>query len=207
MLRLLFQPLWTALLLSVLPIFVIRAQPYDDSGLRGLVAPGNCIAPCFMDIQPGVTTMAEAVATLEQHTWANAVLANMPLDIRGYGPVAIMPPSWDWSGAQPGWIDPAADGQSWVINDKIDYLEVRTHFRLGDVRLLLGRPDAEEMRAWEDRQGTVFIYSAWYEEARLEVLIRGLCPVGRLSHRPVTLRLRATPPESALFRQHAECPD
>ncbi len=62
-----------ALLLSVvflLPVLLIRAQPYDDSDLRAfLTPPEDCPAPCFMDIRPGMTTAEEAVSILDAHPW------------------------------------------------------------------------------------------------------------------------------------------
>ncbi len=58
-----------ALLLSglfLLPVLLIRAQPYDDGGLRAfLTPPEDCPAPCFMGIRPGVTTTEEALEILK----------------------------------------------------------------------------------------------------------------------------------------------
>ena len=60
---------WILLLwgLFLLPVLLIRAQPYDDSELRAfLTPPEGCPAPCFMGIRPGVTTVEEVTAILGQ---------------------------------------------------------------------------------------------------------------------------------------------
>jgi len=46
------------IVLFTIPLLLIRAQPYDDANLRAfLTPPDGCPAPCFMGIQPGVTTV------------------------------------------------------------------------------------------------------------------------------------------------------
>lgn len=51
--------------LAVLPILLIRAQPYE-SGHLGLflIPPEDCRTPCFMGVRPRQTTVAQAVAML-----------------------------------------------------------------------------------------------------------------------------------------------
>ncbi|MBZ0299691.1 MAG: hypothetical protein K8J31_08130, partial [Anaerolineae bacterium] len=51
-----------------LPIFAIRAQPFEDRAVQALVQP-DCPPPCFMGIRPGVTTMREAVSMLPANAW------------------------------------------------------------------------------------------------------------------------------------------
>ena len=68
---------WMMILSGVLllPILLIRAQPYDDSKLRAfLTPPKGCPAPCFMGIRPGVTTTEEAIAILEDHEWLPEII-------------------------------------------------------------------------------------------------------------------------------------
>lgn len=192
-------------MILLLPALLIRAQPYDDAGLRSFLFPAGCAAPCFVGVQPGRTSVEDAVALLDHHAWIETLMADIPLVIRGYGPVAMLPPSWVWSGAQPAWVDTSASGQTWVMNDRIDYVEIKTRLRLGEVWLILGRPDREQISTWEDQQEAVFLYSAWYDAPQLEVLIEGACPMQSLLNRPVTLRLRATAPEDGFFQQYAAC--
>lgn len=57
------------IILFAAALTIIRAQPYDDHQLRELLLPAGCPAPCFMGIQPGVTTVEEAVKILEASEW------------------------------------------------------------------------------------------------------------------------------------------
>src|SRR5688572_21189914 len=53
-------------LLFTIPILLIHAQPYDDSQLRMfLTPPDGCPSPCFMNIQPGITTLRDAAQYLK----------------------------------------------------------------------------------------------------------------------------------------------
>jgi hypothetical protein len=121
--------------LFALAIGVIRAQPYDDGGLRGFLfnSPG-CETipddePCFIGIRPGVTTADEAVAILEAHEWVGIV--------NDFGGVI----NWRWSGRQPFLIDDADMGTLFVGNGNIQRVEIGyTFIKLGDLSILLGIP-------------------------------------------------------------------
>jgi hypothetical protein len=207
MLRFVFRPALLLLSLLLPPVLLIQAQPYDASALNALlVYSSNCAAPCFLDIEPGVTGSEEAIAALEGHPWVDRVIAHVPQVIRGYGPVAILPPVWSWTGSPPAWVDRAVEGQTWVMNNTIDYLELKTHLRLGDWQLTLGQPDIEMLRAWEDGARVVFIYSAWYDRSQIELIVRGNCPAGHLFEYPVTVRFRTAAPDFDRFMQYAACP-
>jgi hypothetical protein len=53
-------------LLFMLPILLIRAQPYNASLLRSALLPEDCAPPCFMGLRPGDTTLSEAIHFFEQ---------------------------------------------------------------------------------------------------------------------------------------------
>lgn len=81
----------------IVPVLLIRAQPYDDRPLRALLTPASgCAPPCFMGLQPGRTTIWEALEVLR----------------------------WEWSGAQPALIDPANQGKAWVLDDTVVSIDV-----------------------------------------------------------------------------------
>jgi hypothetical protein len=43
-------------------IGLVRARPYDDPEMRGfLTPPQGCAAPCFLGVQPGVTSVDDAI--------------------------------------------------------------------------------------------------------------------------------------------------
>ena len=45
-------------------LFFIHAQPYDGHAVRAVLLADNCAKPCFMGIQPGVTTPQQALSQL-----------------------------------------------------------------------------------------------------------------------------------------------
>lgn len=110
---------------------LVRARPYDDPLLRAfLTPPEGCTAPCFLGVQPGVTSLDEAVTILEANRW----IADVEPSARFY--------DLHWSGAQPDFID--ADSLNYFMGDSrvVGQIRLRTRLRLGDVYSLLGVPDA-----------------------------------------------------------------
>ncbi len=66
MLRLIHKRIFVAWGLCLMPILLIRAQPFDDSHLYRLFeSPPDCAQPCLLGIQPGVTSITEAQTILE----------------------------------------------------------------------------------------------------------------------------------------------
>lgn len=65
MLQLVMRLALVVVVVCVVPVALIRAQPVDDSEIRAFLAlPERCPAPCFMGIRPGVTRGHEALAIL-----------------------------------------------------------------------------------------------------------------------------------------------
>jgi hypothetical protein len=100
-----------ALKLALIPLCLltaallfIRVQPYDDAELRAfLTPPDGCMTPCFLGIQPGITTVEKAIELLEAHEWVQEVRK----PISPFGEVNAL--EWTWSGRQPRWINPLSD--------------------------------------------------------------------------------------------------
>jgi hypothetical protein len=124
-------------------IGLIRLQPFDNTKFRAVLMPDDCASPCFMGIQPGVTTLRETLVALERHPWATNI--ENETTITGYR--IIM---WDWSGEQPPWIDATQKGYIGLMNDRPDsrvqVLRMSIFVPLGHVWLLHGRPDTTH---WE----------------------------------------------------------
>ncbi len=116
----------TLLLLSIAMI-IIRAQPYQENrALRALLAPEGCEMPCFMGIRPGVTTVDEALALLENNDWVTNVHTSQSGIV------------WDWTGKQPDFI--RTDMQPTIIYDPrnlVDLLWLYTSEPLGDMLITL----------------------------------------------------------------------
>ena len=63
----------------------LRAQPYEDGGLRQTLFPADCASPCFMGIRPGVTTHAEALDLLQANPWVTERRADLQRSGIGMG--------------------------------------------------------------------------------------------------------------------------
>lgn len=136
------------LVLLILPpllgtLAVIRAQPYDDDNLRalfdsglgtGMSAGDNCAAPkpapCLLGIQPGVTDLTTVETLLEAHPWIGVIRYARGMAMNSGFLL------WTWSGAQPAFIDGGVDGKLWIQNGRVQWLEVATRYRFGDLWLI-----------------------------------------------------------------------
>jgi hypothetical protein len=178
-----------ALLLS-LPIFAIRAQPYDDSELRAfLMPPEGCPAPCFMGIRPGLTTTQAATAILgAQPLLANTIAPNPPNGIR-------------FRANRPqGLVEDTVFSYLRVESNMIQWLRVQTNISLGDVWAAYGQPD------WGSRvytMGSSYIYYAiGYNQADISFefainIERGQIDIQDIYRQKVTLRIGNTMKEYA----------
>jgi hypothetical protein len=81
------------LLLFVLVLVVIHAQPRDDSALRSFFTPPEgCAAPCFAGIRIGETPHADVIRLLHAQPWIGMVFDS---------PTYI---TWTWNGQQPSFV-------------------------------------------------------------------------------------------------------
>ncbi len=189
MLRLLLRPLCAALLLSVLPMVVIRAQTHDDSSLRAfLTPPEGCLAPCFMGIRPGVTSTQEAIALLREHAWVERIEANEnQVDTRGrllYGTL-----TWTWSDAAPAEIDRTEQGRIFFNQPDPFYnalvvhsIQIQTRVRTFRVQEWFGPPDYS-MVSYQNRH-LGYAVSYFLEDVPAAVMIstRMTCPANLLNY-------------------------
>lgn len=160
--------------LFVLAIGVIRAQLYDDGGLRDFLfnSPG-CEnipddQPCFMGIQLGVTTIEEASSLLAIHPWLTEV------DIRDYedGDYYI---SWlTWSGYQPRIITDASGGHIILSENIVSEIALSPRITFGELWLLLGSPTTGQDYSYADEPN--FYFTADFEREGIGVLNRIPCP-------------------------------
>jgi hypothetical protein len=54
-------------------VVLVHAQPPDDHDVSSLLINHNCASPCFIGIQPGLTTVSDAVKLLENHAWVQNI--------------------------------------------------------------------------------------------------------------------------------------
>ena len=164
---------WTVLLtlLFVLPVALIRAQPYNDSDLRAfLTPPAGCPAPCFMGIRTGVTTADEAVAILESHEWIRATQEY-------YEEIVLTDLVLEWKPSSPGWLDKAGNGRLGFEQGVVESIVIATRLGLGDVLLILGNPDNEQVVSYQDGATRILAYITSYNNFGVTVSIFEACPV------------------------------
>lgn len=183
---------WAILLTIIfaLPIFILRALPYEDRASRALVQE-NCTAPCFMNIRPGVTTMQDAVYVLGSHAWVangsdgfSALVRSAVFYDAGIPRTVI---DLRWSAAAPEWIDAAQPGGLSVEDREVLDVMVETHLSLGEIILAFGEPDESWFVASNNSSVRRFEYRAWYASEGMLVIAPGLCPVQHYYHSPVRI--------------------
>lgn len=121
-----------------LAMWAMQERPYDNRGLKAILqTPDGCSAPCFLGIQPGVTTGDEALQLLRQQEWVDSNNLTAWTD-----PMSRMSwISWVWNGKQPeGLVHGGYLDYSTYENRLVRVLIVSSSFNLGDLVLSLGQP-------------------------------------------------------------------
>lgn len=167
--------LWRmALLLSgllLLPVLLIRAQPYEASGVQtGLQLSSDCPAPCVMGIRPGVTSESELIAILRRHPWV------VP---GSFGEGSSTALAWQWSEAAPAWINPQRRGSVGLYEGRVHILVIETTINWGDLVLAFGWPDRYRMVSAMERLPDLSAYhyqhQAWYAARHMAAVADVYC--------------------------------
>jgi hypothetical protein len=156
MLRMLAKSALVLLLLCVTAVSLIRAQPRDERTLRAFLAPPEgCVSPCWEGIRVGVSSGEQAMTLLRRQSWASNVRVARRID-------AV---TWRWNGALPALIDPEGRGIVSVGGDSVvTSVALATEIALGDLVLLLGKPDRIVRFPYGD---VVAVYDAAWLEIRV----------------------------------------
>ncbi len=168
--------LWPVLLFTVL-LMMIRIRPYDDHEARQLLLPDGCPAPCFIGIQPGISTAKDALKQLEASTWITNI-DDLTRGSQGYI-------RWDWSDQKPEWISDDTKGKLWIVENLVDTITIYSDFVLGETQLALGLPEGELVDPTQNRSGTSSLYTAFYNQKGLQLKIWQPCNVVEPYLRPV----------------------
>ncbi len=153
-------------------LLVIRVQPYDNDELREALLAENCPAPCFMGIQPGVTTAEEAVAILEASAWVADYEYDPTL------PLIRM----TWSDQSPAWLNNEGSYNGsvmWVTEGVIDAFMLDTTLTLSDFLLAVGPPEGQRITLNYLEGGSYLFYTAFYARLGLSTTVQGDCNEGR----------------------------
>ncbi len=151
------------LLFSGALVLMIQGTPWDGHDLLLALEPSDCAAPCFMGIQPGVTSGSVAYDRLQTHAWVmdvNAVLGTA--DTLGQSRDALF--TWRWNGQQPQLLQtPFLEaGEIEVQTGVVRSIKVRTVISLGTVWLTLGQPGYGYTRPSKIYLGRVAYQMAYY---------------------------------------------
>ena len=120
--------------LLILPIVLIRAQPYTNADLNALLnTPPDCTLPCLIGLQPGLTTAAETLARFDQATHINYTVVQENGDTRVLH-----------------WRDTTSpySGQVYLVNERVEQVTLQGA-RLYELWFALGEPDGATMMANE----------------------------------------------------------
>ncbi len=155
--------------LALLPIILltavlllIRSQPYDDHELRELLLPADCPAPCFMGIQPGVTTVDEAVKLLEASEWVKRYVLE-PFEYRpSSGGIRV-----EWNDKSPIWLEKDIFGRSIVsiIDNLVSSFQLDTKLPIGTIQLILGQSTYNSI----NYNSGYLVFSAMYPDQGLGI--------------------------------------
>ncbi len=168
-----------ALCLFSAVVLLIHAQPYTYAKQQTLVFDG-CSAACFIGIQPGVTSVEEAVTLLQSSGWVSQVDNRTINNVSGYI-------SWKWSDQKPDWINANIEGEIWATQKRVVQIMIYGSLQLGDIRLMLGVPDQEVIDRTADRKREFSLYTAFYSQAGLMIQSWQPCRVMEPLRRPVIL--------------------
>ena len=177
-------------------IGLIRVRPYDDRPVRSeLAASEGCAMPCFLGIQPGVTTAAEAIGILRQHPWIKQLHLDPDISPR-QRPIAMW---WQWSGQQPDYVATGSNGMLVSANDIVAMIAIQTTVPYGDVWTTFNQPNSGTIVL----SGKSLTHSAIYSENRFEVRFLLACPLRSTSFWNAPVQLWLTTPDADSYGSYA----
>lgn len=167
---------------------------------------GDCTAPCWYGIQPGVTAAQDAIDQLKTHPWIDADSVNAFLSAPGASV------TWRWNAAAPIFVHNAAlrlPPHLWVTNNTVQYVLIPTLIPFADIWLIYGRPQHGGMTVLDSAaasslQGDNTLNSASYFDGRMIFTTNYKCPVRPLDfwNAPVTMTLYS-PRDAPSFREQS----
>ena len=150
------RPLFWLTVLWMIPILLIRPQPYDTSQAQALLEPPpGCPTPCFMGIRPGTTNLETALKLLKEHEWVQQVaMERYELESRGLRGSGTL--AWEWTADHHPQIDSAYPGKlnytQTLGGTVVNSINIHTHLRPVEVAVWVGSPDAARINQFSDNQ-------------------------------------------------------
>lgn len=147
-----------------------RTQPPGDD-LREFLLTDGCPA-CWLGIQPGVTTVDEALTLLRAQRWirnpkAGATTRNTQI-------------IWTWSDEIPAFAgEPNTFNNSYIFarNNIVSYIRLTTRIPYGSVRLIMGEPQTGSLQpSTPSAYNRLYFHTAGYFEGRVAFDTNLTCP-------------------------------
>ena len=108
-------------------LFFIHAQPYDNRAVRDALLPDDCTTPCFMGIQPGITTPQQALSQLRSSNLISHVGVSESLETV----------AWFWNKKPASLMDDTQIPALFYDRDQVSTIRLYTRIQLGDLLLEL----------------------------------------------------------------------
>ncbi len=145
---------------------LIRLQPDHRADVRTILGPNaRCSTPCFLGIQPKVTTSDQAVERLNASGWVDTIHRTGS---------AI---TWRWSGRQSPLIDDTSPSQMVIaVTQTVAYINVQTRISVSDLWLTYGVPN----RGFVAFRRGAMLHLISYPELQFDAAIVTGCPAEHL---------------------------
>ncbi len=154
-------------------LFAAARAGSDDGELRAFLLSDGCNAPCWQGIQPGITTVDEAVALLQAHPWVSSAGAGgTPADTRVY---------WRWNEQAPAFAGTITalypESYLYARNGIIRYIRLTTRIPYGNIRLVMGAPETGSFQpSTPSSFNRLYFHTAGYFGGRVAFDTNLICP-------------------------------
>lgn len=187
-------------------ILLIHSQPMNDGGMHELLFTAGCPAPCFLGIQPGVTTVEAAATQLETGGLVGEWL-EQPQETRPTNEVGMGLLRWRWSNLRPTSLIATQGSLAYDLRTRqiTTFGRLESNVPLWVFIVALGEPSVSFMSGgYNDRNRPVFRHVASYPQWHVNLVSYVSCPMSlrQLWESPVSVELSNTVSENARFSDY-----
>jgi len=159
-------------LIWVSSILVICFAPHDDRIISDFLRPSaDCLMPCWEGIRPGITTAAEMIRILEENGWVRDRQFNYSMEID----TGLL--TWRWRTPPSPLIEERRIGLAWIQRNIVQWIDLPTRLRFGDVWLFFDRPLRGAIQSASVLPRRINHYASYDESDLLQVRSTVFCPL------------------------------
>ncbi len=177
-LRLAILPL---LFLSATLVF-IRAQTYNNTDVQTFLLRDDCAKPCFMGIQPGITTPQQALSQLRSNELISRVGVSESLETI----------AWFWNEKHSTLMDNTQIPSLFYDRDEISSIRLYTRIKLGDLLLQFDPTDNQRVAMRQTTPYTTYNVDLYY--VGNGYVLNAIVNCHSFWNQPTQLILGTTPP-------------